>query len=238
MSLLTVFLILWTLFIIMGKPSDSTGFTIDNTLPLRGLLAVLIIVHHTSQRLTYISIDTSWCRYLYQFNTWGYLIVSVFFFLTGYGLMKSYMKKKEIYLADFIRKRITKIITPFAISIIIYNVANAIVSGNVINISFEAWKQDCPLLPNSWYVMAIIIFYMAFYIFAKTVRQEWRIILCLFLFTLIYMSVLSFLGFKRYWWFTTPCISLGMIIAYKESFLSSLFKKRNYVFVVCYYYGC
>lgn len=80
MALLTVILMLWTVIIILKSKLENPGFDIENTLPLRGLLAVLIIVHHVSQRLTYGCPDTYWCRILNQFNTWGYLIVSVFFF--------------------------------------------------------------------------------------------------------------------------------------------------------------
>lgn len=59
MALLTVILMLWAVIIILKSKPENPGFYIENTLPLRGLLAVLIIVHHVSQRLTYGCPDIS-----------------------------------------------------------------------------------------------------------------------------------------------------------------------------------
>lgn len=227
MALFTVVLILWAVMIIIRPTSSMSGFSKENTLPLRGLLSVLIIIHHVSQRLSYCCPETSWCRYLYQFNTWGYLIVSVFFFLTGYGLMKSYMLKKDVYLSNFISKRIVKIVTPFVICVILYTIVNVCICGNVINYGFDAWRQDCPLLPNTWYVIAVVIFYVSFYVIARIIHNESRLIAGMFAFTLVYMILLYILGFKRYWWYTTPCICVGMIMAYKELFFSSFFQKKK-----------
>lgn len=227
MALLTVILMLWAVIIILKSKPENPGFYIENTLPLRGLLAVLIIVHHVSQRLTYGCPDTYWCRILNQFNTWGYLIVSVFFFLSGYGLMKSYIQRKEDYIAGFIRKRTTKITTPFIICIVVYALLDFCLYGNKIDLSLDAWRFDCPLLPNSWYVIAIIIFYLAFYIFGRVQQKERRLIVSFFAFTLGYMILLNLFGFKRYWWFTTPCISFGMLMAYNEARLAPIFAKKK-----------
>ena len=46
MALLTVILMLWAVIIVLKSKPENPGFYNENTLPLRGLLAVLIIVHH------------------------------------------------------------------------------------------------------------------------------------------------------------------------------------------------
>ena len=79
-----------------------------NSNKIKGLLALLIIIHHLS---IYIK-DTILLK---VFTIVGVIAVSAFFFYSGYGLMTSYLKK-ENYLKDFWNKRIMKIVIPYIIA--------------------------------------------------------------------------------------------------------------------------
>jgi membrane-bound acyltransferase YfiQ involved in biofilm formation len=58
-------------------------FDVNATLPLRGLLAILIVCHHIGQHFSNIQTGI------------GTILVSMFFFISGYGLMVSYCKKTK-----------------------------------------------------------------------------------------------------------------------------------------------
>lgn len=67
---------------------------IKYTNSLRGILAILIVVHHFSGYLTN--------NYVFSiFNHIGYLIVALFFYLSSYGLMYG-VKNKEDYFKNFL----------------------------------------------------------------------------------------------------------------------------------------
>lgn len=66
---------------------------------LRGIMAVAIVLHHMSEK-THGGIAFPQLQHI------GYLIVAVFFFLSGYGLTVSYSKKGIAYFRGFWRKRI------------------------------------------------------------------------------------------------------------------------------------
>ena len=86
-----------------------------NSNKIKGLLAILIIMHHLS---IYIK-DVILFKIL---TIIGIIAVSAFFFYSGYGLMTSYLKK-ESYLKDFLNKRIMKIVIPYIIAIIFTGLA-------------------------------------------------------------------------------------------------------------------
>lgn len=88
--------ILYLLTLLRRRQSDI--FIKEKTIPLKGLLAILIVIHHLSLYIDH--------KALYPFQCWGAPIVSLFFFVSGYGLMKSYMKNGKVYLLQFIANRV------------------------------------------------------------------------------------------------------------------------------------
>ncbi|MBJ2174899.1 hypothetical protein JBL43_11670 [Aureibaculum sp. A20] len=64
------------------------NFTKDTATMLKGLLAVGIVLHHLSEKTNVIFI-IDYFKYL------GSAIVSIFFFISGYGLLNSLLTKKK-----------------------------------------------------------------------------------------------------------------------------------------------
>jgi peptidoglycan/LPS O-acetylase OafA/YrhL len=99
--------------------SKNYAFDVTRTNMLRGVLALLIILHHLSSHLDIPA--------LYYFHDMGSSVVSMFFFISGYGLIKSYKYKGELYLDGFLTKRLRKILPLYIIFsifmsiVVIYN---------------------------------------------------------------------------------------------------------------------
>lgn len=81
-------------------------FSLQNTQPLRGLLAILIILVHFA--LAYNQIP-----YLGTFEYIGGPVVGCFFFLSGFGLAISYKNKGEAYIHSFLSRRLWRILPVF-----------------------------------------------------------------------------------------------------------------------------
>ena len=160
LSVLLFFVLLISIF----KNRNDEGFSKDATLPLRGVLALCIVLHHLSLRLMYMIPEASFFN-LSEFIKWGEPIDSVFFFMSGYGLIKSFLKKGTNYLDGFLTGRLSKIMIPYIICCVLYIPFN---NNNLSSIlGLETWKSDCPFLPSSWFVIIIFISYLFFYISAK-----------------------------------------------------------------------
>ena len=200
------------------------NFDTKNTLPLRGILAILIVLHHT---LFFTKNANLFIHYAYtQFIIWGALIVGVFFFITGYGLTFSIINKGKSYLSGFFYKRIIKILIPAIIATLLFQ-AGEIYSGQFsFSKIISNLSQGILPLPNSWYVFAIVYFYIAFWFCFKHLSIKHAIILMWFL-SLLYIFIIKyFLKFEHYWWISTFALNIGMTVAYKEPKIKEFICKK------------
>lgn len=90
------------------------AFDLRETLPLRGILAVSVFLTHLCPHLDEAS------PWLKDFGNWGPPSVACFFLLAGYGLAYSVKTKGPAYLDGFFRKRLSRLIWPFAVMAVIY----------------------------------------------------------------------------------------------------------------------
>ena len=112
---LTVFRHRWNGTQILFSP-----FNVDRTLSLRGILVLLIVLHHLSGVTSFPGLSPSFRMLVSQFTFFGGGAVSMFFFISGYGLMASLHKKVKIYLDSFYKKRFLKLLPPLLIATCIF----------------------------------------------------------------------------------------------------------------------
>lgn len=86
--------------------NKDKGFSVNQQIGWRGLLCIIIFTDHFSQELN----DPGLMKI---FSFCGYVIVAIFFTISGYGLTKQYLNRKEDYLSNFFKKRILSILIPF-----------------------------------------------------------------------------------------------------------------------------
>ena len=103
------------------------NFGKDISTMLKGLLAVGIVLHHLAEKTNVIFI-IDFFKYL------GSPIVSIFFFISSYGLLNSLLIKKSNYLNNFLKKRFTIILTPFLLAIFTFQIC-AYIDNQSVNIS-------------------------------------------------------------------------------------------------------
>ena len=214
--------ILWLWTIVQKKQPNEFGK--EKVFPLKGLLAVLIVLHH----LTYEIKNPL----LQPFHSWGAPIVSVFFFISGYGLMTSYKNKGEQYLSDFVKRRMfDAVILPFLLALLLYRCMATGLPNIADAISLLATK-GITTLPNSWFVFAILYSYATFYLSCKKRRKN--ILSPLILSSIIYSIITCWLGYDRCWYISILAFPAGCVFAcHWQAFLNSSFHWRNWVIPVC-----
>ena len=191
----TVYVLLLALFIWGGKfagfkkdqfHEDSSS--LDSFMSLRGFAAIGVILHHISQENAF-----QWAGgygrpgELSIFVNAGFLFVSIFFFCSGYGLIKS-LETKEDYFNGFMKKRVLKtLVIPYYVSVVIYGVLR-FASGE----RFPAAQWITNLLgitmmnEYAWYPIVAALLYTAFYLIFKNIKNRK---LCYFLMALVIVAL-------------------------------------------------
>lgn len=146
-------------------PMNDDYLGVKTTLGLKGFLALGIIFHHLSQ---WVTTGSEFSNFAYM----GTYIVSIFFFLSGYGLYYQ-NEHKPNYMNGFLYKRLSRILVPFIfISLIylVYRVAN----GQVINIEYfiNLFLKGSTIIINGWFVNIIILMYLFFYVSFKLFKKS------------------------------------------------------------------
>ncbi|MCH5345508.1 MAG: acyltransferase [Muribaculaceae bacterium] len=223
-SIILLFLII---SLVVSKRKDYKGlysFDKTTTLPLRGVLALLIVSHHLGQRTDIFPLS--------NFTSGiGAPIVSIFFFISGYGLCLSYISKGENYFNGFLRKRLGKLLPKFIIltvgMMLIYHFSDFYTKPIDIQTKCLIFEGKTPL-PNSWFIYAIVYIYISYFICSLAVRSPFKLGMLFTLSTILYIFVLAVvLQYQKYWYNTILCVNFGYFTAYYEKSISRFIEKNR-----------
>lgn len=207
-------------------PKSKRGlvpFDQKSTAPLRGLLALMIVAHHLGQ-CTHIPFLSSFCTGI------GLQIVAVFFFMSGYGLCLSFMKKGKSYLDGFFGKRFGKLLPVFLFLTLSMMTAFHFFSSTTtfaVQVDNLLRKGITPL-PYSWFIYTIFYSYIAFYVCASIGKTPYRTGLLFAVSTVVYILFMACIaGFPVYWWWTIGSINLGYYVALYEPKIERIMTKNR-----------
>lgn len=184
---------------------------------LRGMMAIAIILHHLSERTTSGHIF----NYLVHI---GYLIVSVFLFLSGYGLMTQLKRKKRVYLKGFWAKRVLPLVVIYLLTTALYVVVKAIngcdISVGAVLLSFV---NGFPVAMNSWYIIVQILLYTIFELTFIACGNRYKIGLAI---VMAVQSIMVFIfraaGYSSIWYLSNFSFTIGLIWAYYDDCITKV----------------
>ena len=217
-----IFILLLISILVYLLPLNNDYLGVKFTTGLKGFLALGIVFHHLSQ----------WVTTGTEFSNFGYMgtyIVSVFFFLSGYGLYVQ-NERKENYLDNFLVKRLSKILTPFIIISSIYLIYRSI-NGQVLSSSFfiDLFKKGSTVIYNGWFVDIIILMYIFFYISFRVFNNKTIAILVNTLFIIFYIVLAIKLEYGFWWYNSSLPFILGLIWAKNKENIDRLLKKYYFI---------
>lgn len=225
-TLLLLFLLV-TVTLWKKKSLDIHDFNLQRMLPLRAILALLIVIHHISfvlkeQHLSIIS----------EFGVWGCEVVGVFFFITGYGLMVSFRRKGESYLHGFLAHRMRKLLPPFLLAMFGWLAFLTVRTGNNAFLSLAVLAEGGTPLPNAWFVFAIVLFYLSFFAAARLTSNPYRINLILWGCTTIYIIGMIQLGWGSWWYNSVYALNVGFTYACVEPQIKLWLQRKPWLLIV------
>ena len=187
-------------------------FDTKAVLPLRGLLAIMIVLHHFN---TLYPEDFYW---LSQAGFWGVPVCTLFFFFSGYGLTISYINKGRGYLSGFFSKRLSKLFIPILITIVIHLLFTFFIGEINGDDILKGLSAGVPILPHLWFVCVLLLFYVIFYLcfrfFQKMRNAIWGVWICI----LAYMFAIHKIGWGGYYIASIHGFGFGVtiVVLYKK----------------------
>ena len=223
-----------------GKGKWNEEFmTLSQTKMIQGFLAICILFHHAAQKTC-----ASWLHPLFVvhgldfFVEIGHFFVAVFLFCSGYGLYKS-VRSKENYLQGFVKKRVLPIIVAFYVTAIIFTIVRALMGQKMDLPQVLRYLSGVQLSnPNAWYVVAIPIFYLGFYLSFRFIKKEgWAIAgtgFAVFLYVLLgtFTNHNDYLMCGEWWYNTAHMFMVGILFAKFEKGIIERVKKHYIIHLV------
>lgn len=188
-------LIVWgAKFAGFGNKFNDDCLEVSSFKQVRGIATLLIILHHISQRDAF-QYST---KELFFFNNIGYLLVTIFFFSSGYGLTMS-AKTKPNYINTFIKKRLPKILIPFFVTNIIFAIYRLISQAMPLPQILLGIFGIVNINENGWYPIVILIMYLVYYFATKLLKKDSSRIIAYILTTIILICIFCVNGHFAWW---------------------------------------
>lgn len=244
-----IYLILLAIIIFAGAKLAPTNEFHNDFLSLKtckgiqGICAISIVLHHLTQNIAYSQGDPG---VMQPFVNLGYMMVSVFFFCSGYGLYTSYKNKKD-YMKGFLKKRLPTVLVPLYLvntlcTIIVllsgttyYTDLNPLAMGmDSLIFKITTFLGITLMYSDAWFVICIAIFYTAFYVFFKNNKDENKAIRNLGIFVILYavlgmcLPPVGIFWVEGEWWYNSSFIFFIGILAAKNEKRIIAFAKEKY----------
>ena len=221
-----------------GKWND--GFlSLEQTKAFQGICVVAIGVHHISQKVFANREVAVFIRnMLSPFVNIGVFLTAVFFFFNGYGLYKSYINKPG-YLDNFLRKRLVAPVVAYYVTGWIFLAIRVLVGEEMGRKLFLLQLTGVVhSSPYSWYIVVLLIFYVAFYLVFKRAKNERSAVTLFTIIVFAYIAISLFIPRNDYfirgeWWYNSVfMLPLGMLFARNEGRIIDHVKRHYAVYLV------
>ena len=218
------FVFVFLIFAFCGiKPvQDKCGinnFSLSQCNALKGIFAVFVVLHHISQCLYADGADRPFGLFFRFIYGHGNYATAVFFLISGYGLAVQFLTRGREYIKSFPGKRLMSVIIPLLLAFFIYWGISRFYTGISLKSAFLSLFGGQPIISNSWYVLAIIDFYIAFFITAVVVGNNRKLpfVAAITVFWIIFCVFCRAAGYNSWWYTTAHCFIIGICLGmYRE----------------------
>lgn len=221
------------------KTWNEEFMSLSQTKALQGFFAICVLLHHAGQKTCAPWHNPKYIVHgLDFFVPIGYLFVSVFLFCSGYGLYKSY-KQKEDYLKGFIKRRILPLVLSYYSTGLIFFVVRLLMGEKMSGRQMFYYLSGAQLCnPNTWFVIALPIFYLGFYLAFKFIKKDGLALFVTCLVVFVYTLIGTCVDHNNWWmrgewWYNSVHLfSIGLLFARFEKPVIAHVKKFYPVYLI------
>jgi len=235
-----------------GNSFADGSWSLGQAKSMQAFAALMIILHHMVQTIS--KYGDEYCGPITIWNSFGILFTSIFFFFSGFGLYKSYKNKKN-YLDGFLTGRLPRLLIPFMLTNILYLMVLSFGRVFTLRHVFTSILGITLINTNAWFMVEIIILYIAFYICFRKNDSEAKALRLITLITIILVLISLLLGHDRTeinghwfmgeWWYNVTLIfPIGMLVARYEAkiktfaykYYSEVLPFSIFLLIGCFFY--
>ena len=202
----------------------------ESSYAVKGIFILLILASHFSQ---YIPEYSKYVDLLY----WnvrmylGQLVVTMFLFYSGYGVLKSSISKGIKYIHSFPKKRILSTLFVYDLSQLIFFSMQVLLGKHYTTkdyfLSMVAWKS---FGNDNWYIFAIVNLYIISWITFVIYKDPKRQVLLISICTIGFIQFMMLTGKGSHWYNTLICFPAGAVYSLQEEKIVSILKKNSVYF--------
>ena len=220
----------------------------DATNNIKGIFVILILFSHGKG---YINLGGIYdAPYTAMQNHLNQMVVALFLFYSGYGIMEQIKKREFSYIMSIPKKRFPNLLLNFDISVILFALLWICLGRPVTVKSFLiALTSYCGIGNSSWYIFVTLVLYI--FTFIAFFPIKWKnakvyhllYIVLLTFFNIIFVLFLKYILLKEPFWYNTAILyALGFWYSYFKDFIEKILMKNDVLFlgsglVVCVAYS-
>ena len=191
---------------------------LDSCRPIRGFFALFVIIHHLSQHVL-------GGRILPMFVYFGNLPVALFFFFSGYGVMKKYLAKPD-YGRKFIRRHLPPLIILLIFVLLVFKLLYSFGGEphSFAQMMNMIYKGDIVLV-ILWYMFVIMAFYVLLAVTMKLVDSGHKLLAVMAFLCVLYIWLGESMKMGQWWFNTCHLLVLGLAWAIYEQQIRSFLEK-------------
>ncbi len=238
-----IFFILILLIVIIGSSEfckknefNRDYISKDGTAPIKGIFVFLILMSHSKG---YMQLSGTYDElYLAVQNHLNQMVVAMFFFYSGYGIMEQIKKRGFDYVKSIPLKRFPHLLMIFDIAVAMYMVMY-VALGNRLTLktalfALIGWQG---VLNSSWYIFvtfALYILTFLSFLMIKRMKNDKLQIVCIILLTVLSLGLivaLAKLTDKESFWFNTLILYvLGFWYSYFKEYVEKILMKNDIIY--------
>lgn len=197
----------------------------EQTNSIKGIFILLVFLRHSLQYVV---------KSGYKFNSFGdstvlsinwelgQLIVVLFLFYSGYGVMEAIKNKGDVYIAKMPRNRILPTLLNFDIAVLCFIIVDLLldipINSTQVLLSFIGWVS---VGNSNWYIFVILICYTITYLFIRKEKYFWGLFLII-----VVAAILKFSGKAECWYNTILSYPAGILFSKNRQMIVCLWKKH------------
>lgn len=211
----------------------------STTANIKGIFVILILFSHYTQYVTLGGIYDD--AYLILREHLNQMVVVMFLFYSGFGIMRSIQSKGFHYIRNRLPERFLKVWIQFAVAVLLFLITGLLLgkhftAGHVL-LSFVGWES---IGNSNWYIfdtlVAYVLIFCSFLPFVFVKSKKLREYLGCILFTVLivcFVYGMMSAGRSGYWYNTIFIFPLGCWYALWQEKIEKLVMRNDFWYVLC-----
>ena len=212
----------------IGNNKDYLSYR--QTTAINGCFIILVFFRHLTEYASFNGILDIPMNLIDKYMS--QLIVVMFLFNSGYGIMES-IKNKDNYINTIPKKRIFNTWLQFALCVFIYMIVRLAMEADLsiesTLLSFVGWKS---IGNSNWYIFVMLFMWLFTWVSFKILKNNYKKSLVMMTFlSIIFSIILMISGKDGYWYNTILCYPFGMFYSIYKDKIDNYIKryKTNWI---------